>query len=71
MKYSEHYKRSTPVSEIDKKFIAWIDNVEDIILLQTGFWLLDLADQPYMLRFEEGVSAEMMADEVYSELFDI
>jgi|LauGreDrversion4_2_1035121.scaffolds.fasta_scaffold19433_4 hypothetical protein len=69
MKYSENYRKSS--QDIDLDFIKWIDQVEQIVKTHTGYNLLELPDLPYMIRFEDETSAEEMADEVFSEIYEL
>lgn len=69
MKYSEYYRKNS--RNVDLEFVKWIDKVEAMVNLQTGFNLLDLPDLPYMIRFEEEFSPEDMADEVFSEIYEL
>ena len=69
LKYSEHYRITS--KEVDFDFIIWIDEVEAIVNRQIGFNLLDLPDLPYMIRFEDDTTPEEMADEVFSEVYEL
>lgn len=55
--YSKYYisKCNKNQEMIDSDFIIWIDLVEMYVKSRTGFYLLDLSDEMYMLYFENGV----------------
>lgn len=62
-RYSAYYKayHDQSLTYDDLLFCQWIDKVEDIVLENTKFHLLDLEDEMYMVNFEEKMPAEEMA----------
>jgi hypothetical protein len=62
-RYSTHYKAShdKQLTYDDLLFCKWIDTVEDIVLENTRFHLLELEDEMYMVNFENKMSADEMA----------
>jgi hypothetical protein len=65
-KYSTWYmkrcdKDKTP---IDKKFVKWMNSVEQKVKDTLHYNLLDLPDEPYFVSFENGASADDMAQHV-------
>lgn len=43
----------------------WLDRVETAVMKTTGFALLDLPDQLYRLSYEDGVTSQQMAEEIF------
>lgn len=62
-RYSAYYKayHNQHLTYEDLLFCQWIDKVEDIVLENTKFYLLDLDDEMYMVNFEAKMPAEEMA----------
>ncbi len=59
--YINRYTRSSLVLEgPNMDFVTWINNVERIILEYTGYNLLDIPDEPYMINFESGLTIDDM-----------
>lgn len=68
LKYSVYYKLNTESKYYNKSYAYWMDDVEDIVYDRLQIRLLDLPDQMYMHYFEEGCTAEEMADIVFEDL---
>lgn len=68
IRYSTYYKRNTKPEYYDINYLDWMDDVEDIVYDRLQIRLLDLPDQMYMHYFEEGCTAEEMADIVFEDL---
>lgn len=75
MSYSEHIKdkyygeRLSPSQKEElEQFCEWLDEVEDIVLEETGYNLSSLPDQSYREYFEDSVSAETVAEIVIGDL---
>lgn len=66
MKYSKYYikKKNNMLSESDKKFIKWMDEIEKIVFNELQCDLLDLPDENYMESFEIGVKSIDMANSI-------
>lgn len=62
-RYSTYYKafHEQHLDRDDLLFCQWIDKVEDIVLENTKYHLLDLEDEMYMVNFEGKMPAEEMA----------
>jgi hypothetical protein len=60
MKYSDYYIKNTNAfnknNPIDISFIEWIDKVETLVYNYTGYYLLELSDEPYMIMFEQNLT---------------
>ena len=61
--YSEYYKsvHKMNMTNIDIKFCKLIDVVEELVMRETKFNLLDLDDEMYMINFEDGKTEMEMA----------
>jgi len=70
-KYTTDYIIKTSQDEIDKKFIIWMDKIEEYVFLSIGIYLLDLPDEEYMYYFENNVSYEYVGDKIISEYCSI
>lgn len=52
----------------DQKFLSWVDEIENLVLLTTHHRLLDLPDENYYTFFEEGVYASTVAKNIIREV---
>ena len=68
MRYITWYERRT---DVDPKFMAWIDKVETMVYAQSGCYLLELADEPYYDWFVSGESVEYVAQNVLENNFTL
>lgn len=60
--YKERFLlRHQDLSEQDRAFAEWVDEVETIVKNDIGLGLMDITDMPYYQSFEMGVGAEEMA----------
>lgn len=60
--YKERFLlRHSTLSDQDRAFANWIDEVEMIVKRDTGFALMDITDMPYYPSFESGIDAKEMA----------
>ncbi len=57
--------------EIDSKFVGWINNVERYVYSKLNMYLEDIADECYMVSFEEKVSWKDMAKTVVNNSIEI
>ena len=70
--YRERFiNREPKLSQQDKLFLIWIDEVESIVFKQTGFGLMDISDMPYYTSFEDGVSPKTMAKYTVDNLYSM
>jgi|LakMenE01Jun11ns_1017448.scaffolds.fasta_scaffold9184721_2 hypothetical protein len=68
-KYTTDYKTKTPKDEINKKFMIWMDKIEEYIFTNIGMYLLDFPDEEYMYYFENNVSYEYVGDKIISDYY--
>jgi len=68
--YSSKYAASCVKSNIavNQQFIAWINTVENSVLSKYELYLNDIPDELYMVSFEDGVTADEMANIVSDNL---
>lgn len=57
--------------EVDTKFVNWINNVERYVHSKLNMYLGDLADECYMVSFEEKVTWKEMAKTVVNNSIEI
>jgi hypothetical protein len=70
-KYTTNYKTKIPKDEVDKKFMIWMDKIEEYVFSSIGMYLLDLPDEEYMYYFENNISYEYVGDKIISEYYSI
>lgn len=70
MLYSTYYikKCNKDNSQIDYKFVNWMDEIETTVTSKTGLRLLDIPDENYMVNFESGYSPTEMVEIILSQL---
>ena len=70
--YKERFMNRRPVlSEQDKLFLDWVDNVETVVRDKIGLGLMDIGDMPYYTSFEKGVSVAEMAKQTVSNFYGL
>jgi len=71
MKYIDHYISHCTVSKQtpDKKFIEWINKIEDFVENVTELKLLELPDEDYMNEFEKGTSWQVYDYAIVNDFF--
>ncbi len=69
MLYSEHYIQNAINSKIpiNKKFVNWINRVEQIVCEKLKLDLLDIPDEDYMEMFENKMSSYEVAEYVIKQ----
>lgn len=55
------------ISYQTKRFLEWINKVENIVYNKIHFGLLDLPDEDYMLYFESGCLVTTMAQKIIND----
>ena len=70
--YSSYFikKCKFPMSNNDVDFIPWIDEVECIVMNESGFHLLDLPDENYMEYFTRHFSPQRVANIVVNGILN-
>lgn len=69
-KYSDLYRKNTPVQYLNERFIKWVDKVEYKFNKKYNMYLLDIPDQLYMHYFENGLSPNDMFNIIEEEVID-
>lgn len=57
---NSNFKINTNESKVNYEFIEWIEEIENYIILNFGFTLIDLPDEDYIFYFENNYTPEMM-----------
>ena len=65
MSYREYHIARHP-TDINEKFLDWMDNVETHVFKKIKMNLLDLMDEPYRINFDDKMTCTEMADIVIS-----
>lgn len=70
MFYSTYYvkKCNRNNTQINRKFVDWMNKIEMTVMSKTGLHLLDLLDEGYMINFESGFSPTEMVKIILAEL---
>lgn len=62
MLYSNYYITNCTKNnlQVNSKFVDWINKVEKQIFSKYQVGLLDIADEPYMINWEQGMTSDQM-----------
>lgn len=62
MLYSNYYITNCTKNnlQVNSKFVDWINKVEKQIFSKYQVGLLDIADEPYMINWEQGMTPDQM-----------
>lgn len=72
-KYENYYRQHCSKNNlnINNKFIDWINEIENLVMLNYEITLLDLPDENYMYHFENGLSINDMYNIIVSSNCDL
>ena len=69
--YREYYlKRNKKLTDHDRRFLDWMDRVEEIVVNKIGLYLIDMTDMLYYDLFDEGLEPQFVANEMISQMND-
>ena len=62
MLYSNYYITNCTKNnlQVNSKFVDWINKVEKQIFSKYQVGLLDIADEPYMINWDQGMTSDQM-----------